>query len=369
MPGIGDSPCSLLPNGKFLLGNYNSTATAIFDPANAATPWTAGGTGGAKNDSGSEESWVLMPNGTVVAPQCSNHPNSEKYIISTDSWSNEGALPVDLVEASSIETGPAILLPNGTAFFAGSTSNTAIYTMPAVNTNQGTWTAGPAIPQVNQSNLGSKDGPACLMTNGNVLVPFAPVDGVQGNYNSPCYFFEFDGANLNRVADPASSNCPTYVGRMMLLPTGEILFAREDSSDIYAYSYPQAPQNTWRPTISACPNAIAPGTNIQVSGTQFNGLSQAVGYGDDSTAATNYPIVRIKNDQTGHIRYCRTSNHTMRHGHGGTVTSMGVATGHAIITTHVDIPADIETGPSELFVVANGIPSEAFKVNITKKQR
>ena len=368
MANIGDSPCSILPDGKFLLGNYNSSITAIFDPANAATPWTAGNTGGAKNDSGSEESWVLMPNGTVLAPQCGNHPNSEKYIISTDSWSNEGALQVDLVEASSLEIGPGILLQNGKAFFAGATSNTAIYTMPAVNTNQGKWTPGPAIPQVNKSNLGSKDGPACLMTNGNVLIPFSPVDGVRGNYNSPCYFFEFDGANLNRVADPASSNCPTYVGRMMLLPTGEILFAREDSSDIYAYSYIQSPQNSWRPTITACQNAIAPGTNIQVSGKQFNGLSQAVGYGDDSAAATNYPVVRIKNDQTGHIRYCRTSNHTITHGHGGTVTSMGVATGHAIITTNVAIPADIETGPSELFVVANGIPSEAFKVNITKKQ-
>ena len=35
-----------------------------------------------------------------------------------------------------------------------------------------------------------------------------------------------------------------------------------------------------------------------------------------------------------------------------------------IITTNVVIPRDIEAGESELFVVANGISSEAFRVNI-----
>jgi hypothetical protein len=43
---------------------------------------------------------------------------------------------------------------------------------------------------------------------------------------------------------------------------------------------------------------------------------------------------------------------------------MGVATGTAVITTNVEVPGDIDTGDSSLFVVANGIPSEAFDVAI-----
>jgi hypothetical protein len=357
---IGDGACSLLPDGRFFLGNLNDTRTAIFDPVPGT--WTAGDN---KADRSSEETWVLMPDNTVVTPQCSNHPGSEKYVIANDAWQNEGNIPVDLVEASSIEIGPGVLRPDGTAFFVGATNTTAVYTMPAVNTNQGTWTAGPAIPSVNRGqSLGSKDGPGCLMVNGNVLVPVAPVDGVVGNYLQPSFFFEFDGTNLNRSTDAPNSNCPVYMGRLMLLPTGEILWAREDGSAYFAFSYKDGPDDAWRPVITNCPQQITAGTTIQISGQQFNGLSQAVGYGDDYTAATNYPLVRIRNKKTGHIRYCRTFGHTTANAAGVQVTSMGVATGNATITTNVQIPGSIETGESELFVVANGIPSKHFDVVI-----
>jgi hypothetical protein len=43
---------------------------------------------------------------------------------------------------------------------------------------------------------------------------------------------------------------------------------------------------------------------------------------------------------------------------------MGVATGTAVVTTNVVIPQDIEVGDSSLFVVANGIPSQPFDVNV-----
>ena len=73
-----------------------------------------------------------------------------------------------------------------------------------------------------------------------------------------------------------------------------------------------------------------------------------------SSAATNYPLVRVRNSRTGAVRYCRTSNHT----------SMGVATGAVEVTTTVEVPADLELGRSVLEVVANGIASEPFRVNV-----
>jgi hypothetical protein len=36
----------------------------------------------------------------------------------------------------------------------------------------------------------------------------------------------------------------------------------------------------------------------------------------------------------------------------------------ALVSTHFDVPAGVETGPSKLVVVANGIPSEGVPVNV-----
>jgi hypothetical protein len=202
------------------------------------------------------------------------------------------------------------------------------------------------------------------MVNGKVLFTAAPIDGKEESYLSPCSFFEFDGTDINPSTDAPNSDCATYFGRLLILPTGEIMWCREDDSGMYAFQYEGEPDDSWRPVITECPTSISLGTTIQVSGRQFNGLSQAVGYGDDYTAATNYPLVRILNKKSGNIRYCRTSDHTTLDAAGNVVTSMGVATGTAIVSTQVAIPADLETGDSELFVVANGIPSEAFDVTI-----
>jgi hypothetical protein len=352
----------LLPDGRFLLGNFNSTAVNIFNPSTGN--WTAAAS---KGDSASEETWALMPDGTVVTPQCSAAPNAEKYVISTDSWVAAGVLPVNIVEAASLELGPGLLLTDGRAFFVGANAgNTALYSAGTLPASAGTWAAGPTIPPSGSQPRGSKDGPGVLLPTGNVLFPVAPLDGSLANYLSPCAWFEFDGTNLNTTSDAPNSNCPTYVGRIMLLPTGQALWVREDDSDFYAYTEVGGPQNSFRPVITAAPPVIVPGTNIAVSGTQFNGLSQAVGYGDDYEAATNYPLVRIRNQQTGHVRYCRTSNHTT--GSGNTITpSMGVATGATVVTTRVDIPANLELGQSELIVVANGIPSAPREVIVRRK--
>ena len=122
-----------------------------------------------KGDRSSEETWVLLPDGSVIVAQCANHPSSERYIIATDTWQIEPTLPNDLVEASSIEIGPGVLMPDGRTFFVGATGATAIYTMATGGATQGTWTAGPNIND--KLDKGSKDGPGCLMVNGNVLFP------------------------------------------------------------------------------------------------------------------------------------------------------------------------------------------------------
>ncbi|HEY4115238.1 MAG TPA: hypothetical protein VGM17_14380, partial [Rhizomicrobium sp.] len=95
-------------------------------------------------------------------------------------------------------------------------------------------------------------------------------------------------------------------------------------------------------------------TTYQIVGTQFNGLSQANAFGDEYETATNYPLVRITNQATGHVFYARTHDHS----------TMGVATGSAQVWTYFDVPAGMETGASTLVVVANGIPSQPVDVTV-----
>jgi hypothetical protein len=181
-----------------------------------------------------------------------------------------------------------------------------------------------------------------------VLFAAAPVSGVAGDYLSPCSFFEFDGTVLDPVTGPPNADCPTYVGRLLPLPTGEVLWAREDHGDMYLYFNSEPPQDAWRPVVTSSPGAVAPGAVFTLSGQQLNGLSQAQGYGDDYEAATNYPLVRLRNVETGAITYCRTSGHS----------TMGVATGATTVSTQVTVPSGLAPGEYELVAVANGIPSD-----------
>jgi len=54
------------------------------------------------------------------------------------------------------------------------------------------------------------------------------------------------------------------------------------------------------------------------------------------------------------VFYARTSN----------FSTMGIATGSAVVSATFVVPTTIETGPSALVVVANGIPSKARPVTI-----
>jgi len=128
----------------------------------------------------------------------------------------------------------------------------------------------------------------------------------------------------------------------------------DGTGDVEIYTSAGSANPAWAPAITKAPKTVVHGKTYTVKGTQFNGLSQAGAYGDDAQAATNYPLVRITNNASGHVFYAATKNHS----------SMGVATGAAIIITHFTVPAGIELGASQLVVVANGIASSPVSLMI-----
>jgi hypothetical protein len=113
-------------------------------------------------------------------------------------------------------------------------------------------------------------------------------------------------------------------------------------------------QSAWQPLVTNAPRCVVSGGSYVVSGTQLNGLSQSANYGDDQQAATNYPLVRIVNNATGHVFYARTYDHS----------TMTVAP-HAQGSTNFRVAANTETGASKLFVVASGIPSAGRDITVS----
>ena len=370
---IGDAESVVLPNGTYVqadccgvalqmqsapLAAYFNEGTMSWTELNQAT----------KFDEYDEEGWTLLPNGKVLTvdayvacpsdqPACTaagfKGTNSELWNPSTGTWSSAGSTIVQLWDSAcgtgkgSFEVGPAILRPNGTVFYTGSSDcspgHTAIY-----NVAKGTWTQGPDFP----SNDAANDAPAAIETNGNVIVMTSPYTGT---FSAPANFYEWNGSALNGFpAPPNAVNDASFVGHLMVLPTGQIMFT-DFTTDVEILTSAGTFKGSWQPTIHSAPTSVIAGVpNYSITGTQFNGLTQGAAYGDDVQDATNYPLVRIVNNATGHVFYCKTHDHS----------TMGVATGNTRVSTRFDVPADVEVGPSQLFVVANGIPSAPVSITV-----
>jgi hypothetical protein len=338
---IGDSPSTVLPDGRLLLGDLSTLRTALLAPTTLT--WSPGAT---RRDWSSEAGYTLLQDGSVFSVDVAGSGSGERYLPANDQWVSAGTAPISLTASG--EIGPQVLRPDGTVFVAGATGHTAIYTPPTGGTGTGTWIVGPDFPTTVTGQLIAWDGPACLLPSGNVLI------SVAGDFSSPVYFFEFDGTRLINVNGPASATGDLlFLGRLLMLPTGQVLYTGGVSPAIY--NPLGSPNPAWAPRITSAPSSVTRGQTYQVAGTQFNGMSQAVAYGDDYQAATNYPLVRITMRATGHVFYARTHDHS----------TMGVATGTATVSTSFDVPSSIETGAADLVVVANGIPSESVAIVVS----
>jgi len=354
---IGDAASIVLPNGKFMLANCCTRDEAIATLSGGTVTWAATGTG--KADENDEEGWTLLPDGNVLTVDAyvnsynSGGMNSEIYNPRTGAWTSAGSTVNQLWDSAaacggsgnaSYEVGPAVLRPDGTVFYTGANScgagRTSIY-----NTTTGVWSGGPSFT----GNLDIADGPAALLPDGNALLDASP-----GIYHNGSKFFEWDGTTLNSVPGPPNASIdPSYVGQMVILPTGQILFT-DLSSNVQIYTPAGSPCSGCAPVITSVAATLTHGSsNNIIQGTGFNGLSLGAAYGDDAQAATNFPLVRIT-DSTGAVVYCRTH----------AFTTMGIWTGSKNVAARFNIPSTIALGPATIEVVTNGIASTAMAVTI-----
>lgn len=396
---IAGAPCAVLPDGRFFIGAsgaHEPTATNSFFIPGVTTmywdPTTSEWSPGPPNPGTNwEATWTLLPDGTVLCISVKYATGAFLFVpagvtsngLQGDNWIDVGLIPVaNDVTDNTAEIGPAILLLNGTVINFGSTSHNVIY-KPGAPGEPGEWIAAADFPMNPLSPLATppppaaqsdgstsatytmSDAPAVLLPSGSVLCALGPMDpnvDKTGHSGPPTFFYEYEppttsapGGSFVAVSNPPGNTGMEGVNlRMLLLPTGEVMLTFF-SSDVYLYRSGELVASVAVPTITECASELLPGETYTLSGYQLNGLSQANDYGDDASMATNYPLVRIQNIASGKVQYCRT------HGH----STMAVATGPTtVVSTSFDVPAGIEMGLSELYVVANGIPSAAKAVSL-----
>ncbi len=387
----GDCNGSVLADGRVLLGAASVTEppstwsrlTAIWNPHDNS--WVQAGlefgavSTTTKKDPFEEETFNLLADGSVLAPAVRDAPKAQRYLPWLDRWVDCAPSPVDLAVKTvngtlEEETGPTILLPDGRAFAIGGSGLTALYTPPPASspTGPGSWTKGPSFPADTSANpnwptLTALDAPACLLPHGRVVCMGGTTvpDGPEYYPVNPV-LLEFDPGSAASTLPPLAVQPPLPAGKFtwqcafMLLPTGQLLLSAQDST-LFLYTpdpATSAPNPAWKPAHTSVDHHMALGHSYTISGTQINGLSQAVGYGDDAGMATNYPIIRLTHPATGQVAYVRSYD----------FSTLGVATGtavpHDLHSCRVDIPSYLAVGHWNLVVIANGIPSDPVAVHI-----
>ncbi len=385
----GDCNGSVLSDGRVLLGGASpsgppsswSKRTAIWDPS--TDTWVEAGlkfgtfASTDKKDPFEEETFVLLRDGSVLAPAVRDTPKAQRYVPALDEWvvckPSPVKLAIDTLNGVGVfETGPAILLPNGKVIVIGGTGKTAIFTPGPLPTDPGSWTSGPVFPDdtsasPNWPTLTALDAPACLLPSGKVVCLAGTTEPDSGDYFSfNPIFLEYDPQSLATTLPPldAQPSLPagnwTWQSGFLLLPTGQLLCSAQSNS-LFLYTPDAAsglPHHSWKPAHISVLDCMIPGHSYRLYGTEINGLSQAVCYGDDAGMATNYPIVRLTNPISGQVVYVRSHD----------FSTMGVATGaHAPDDLHsclIDIPSNLPLGEWRLVVIANGIASDAVDVRI-----
>ena len=299
---------------------------------------------------------------------------------------------------ASFEVGPLVVRPDGTAVsFSGVTqqaTTTPVYA-DVYNPTAGTWSQLAQIPCVNtatqlQTACGAgtvyytlADAPAAVLPNGNILFAASPGHWPASNsFPQPVHYFELECAfsdqdqdhhhdddrsdrprgsctstpNVTQVPDRGNSAAlSSFQENLLVLPTGQVIAFSTDNSEVDIYT-PKGPSYhpSWQPVVHNHPACVIPGDTYRLAGRQFNGLTEAGYYGDDVQASTNYPIVRIVNDRSGHVFYARTFNHSSR----------SIAP-NTPVATKFQVSASTETGDSTLYVVANGIPSAGRHIHVS----
>ncbi len=346
---FSDANSEILPDGRVLcaLVQGSLNGTIIYNPVTNA--WTTG-----PNSIGihNESAWVKLADDSILMVD-RNTTNSERYMPGSNTWVADATVPVSLYDPYGLESGAGFRLPDGRAFYLGSTGHTALYT-PSGGASAGTWAAGPDIPLAS----GTPDAPAAMLVQRQD--PVRRLARADFRQSLP------DADHLLRVRLPGElvyrrADADGRHDQSLLLLRHDARAAGRDGALLRL----QQPRSTATsrmgrrsPRASRSITTVTQNANgsFHIVGTQLNGISEGSCYGDDNQNATNYPIVRL------------TSGTTVYHARSFNWSRTSVATGSTPVSTEFALPAGLPSGTYSLTVVANGISSDPVSLSVNPIQ-
>ena len=415
---IGDLPWSFLADGRLLLGQKFTKRAAVLDPKTLT--WTEVNTVG-KDDVHAEEGFTLLPDGSVLTVNMTDHPFAQRFIPSADptltQWVGAGKTPEDLQATDTNgskmiiwdhgqvyyppgEIGPAILRPDGTVFATGAActipgppsdpnactvyspvAHTAIFDLgfggPKAATASGPWTAGPDFPNMQ----GAGDFFANLLPNGNVLVEANP----PGITNDPLAKAQ---ARFERIKNRAGysvaaaaaapgfapqATCPPdntwsfyeFNGTKLILEPAAAFCGFQASTLLLPTGEVMLNGQAVYKTTGSFKNAWRPTITRAPVDVAAGGSYEILGTQLNGLSQAN--AFGDEFQVSTNYPLVRITNSSTGHVTYATThdfSSMGVATGARIVSTRFDVPKTIEQGNSTLEVVANGIPSQPWYITV-----
>jgi hypothetical protein len=268
---------------------------------------------------------------------------------------------------------PGAVLPNGHVIFAADagvsgftssgniTSGSAVIKgIPSTAILQVFWgVSGAGIP--GGSQIVSVDSPTQVTISNPAT---ATTSGVAiswgGTYSLPTELFDFDPGtdSLTQVTSALpDANLPfqgSYPSRMLMLPTGQVLFS-DDSAQLWVYTSSGAPNPSLRPVITDV--RYQGDGRFRLTGNQLNGQSAGAAYGDDDQMDANFPIIRMVNS-SGNVYYARTSDWN----------KFGVGSGTGRETVEFRLNPGVTPGDYALIVSGAGISSSPTFIHITERE-
>jgi hypothetical protein len=377
-PQFGDDPTMLLDGDRIFAGSLSTRNTWIYHyPTDT---WEQTPIPKVYNDRSDEETWVKLPGGRILNYdlfQSLAVPNGQFAEI-FDPVANEWlpASPTDGTAAGFIpqlssttlgfELGGALQKPqrlrhrNGTEeiFYLGATGHTALYN-PARNE----WRAGPDIlgeADGVKGLFGTDDAPAAELPNGHIIFT-ADAGPLRGTFSPPTRVFLFDPesniiSQLSTPFDARLNTIPAYETRLLVLPTGQILYGDMVSTEMWAFTADGTAPRALQPKVDDVVLGPAWSNSFTVIGRQLNGASAGSSYGDDVESDENYPIVSLT-AKDGSVFYATTSNWSN--------TDVGKKGAQTVDFT---LPKGMPADKYKLVVSGAGIQSKPFCVKFTADQ-
>lgn len=297
-------------------------------------------------------------------------PHTAFYNPASNTWSSGPDISGTLNGIASpfgADDAPGAILPNGHVIFAADagpagvtssgniTAGSSVITgIPSTALFQVFWSvSGAGIPpgsfvvSVDSASQATISNPATETVSGDAI-------SWGGTFSNPVELFDFDPwkNTISQVtAALPDGNLPfepAFPTRMLILPTGQLLFS-DSSSQLWVYTSSGKPNPLLRPIITNVSDVG--GGKYRLSGFQLDGQSAGASYGDDDQMDSNYPIVRMVNF-SGNVFYARTSNWNK--------IGVGFGTGYET----VDFTLNPGVTPGDYFLVVSGAGISSFPVFI-----